>query len=292
MPYHDSTTLPDDPTVKIFLQGQLILEPQDDFTCDIGVNRCSPKHELSIEVRQRMIDPGSPDITLMRQLGKLEPSGVEIDLEPASTAGVKRFIAPTSFARDANTNADGCDFRWLVDLKSPEFHDAEVVVNGSDTEPNIKIRDGIFYTALRTDPDVVTVTRTGGDKADLDLNRVAALVGVNIYLSDDTVKFKLAFTQNGEKQTLVLAKPTAASGIKCYEIRINNDPPFVDPNLDLATHQELKEYYKVIDGVFVDDEPTDFKRFELLFGRPQARSAPPSGLGTPTIPCMPVGGGH
>ena len=290
MPYKDSTTLPDDPTVKIFLQGQLILEPQDNFTCDIGVNRCAPSHELSIEVRQRMRNPDSPDIILMRQLGKLEPSGVEIDVEPTSANGVKRFVPSVQFARDQN--ADGGDFRWLVDLTSAEFHDAEVVVNGNDTEPNIKIRDGIFYTALRTDPTVVTVTRTGGDKPDLDLYRVAALVGVNIYLPDDTVKFKLTFTQNGERQNMVLAKPPAASGIKCYEIRINNDPLYIDPTLDLATHQELKEYYKVIDGVFVDDEPVDFKRFELLFGRPAARGAETPDLGTPTIPCMPIGGGH
>jgi hypothetical protein len=292
MPYHDSPELPDYPAVKIFLQGQLILEPQDDFTCDIGVNRCSPKHELSIEVRQKMKDPDSPDITLMRQLGKLEPSGVEIDLEPTSADGVKRFVPSIQFSRDPNANADGRDFRWLVDLPSAEFHDVEVVVNGNDTEPNVKIKDGIFYTALRTDPAVVTVTRTGGDKRDLDLHRVASLVGVNIYLPDDTVKFKLTWTQNGERKNMTLARPTASSGIKCYEIRINNDPAYVDPDLDLATHQELKEYYKAIDGLFVDELQTDFKRFELLFGKPQGESPQPNDLGTPTIPCMPIGGGH
>lgn len=286
MPYRDSPDLPDYPAVKIFLQGQLILEPQDDFTCDIGVNRSATNHKLSLEVRQKMIDEKTPDIIILRQLEKLEPLGVVIDLQPASTAGVKRFV-PDGFARDESAKSDQQDFRWLVDLKSEEFHNAEVAINGNDTEPNIKIRDGIFYTALRTDPSQVTVTRTGGGKDTLNLNRIASVVGVNIYLPDDSIMFKLSWTQDGERKRRLLPRPSEASGIKCYEIRINNDPPYTDPELDLATHQELREYYKVVDGVLVDDEPTAFERFELVFGKPDVPS-----LGTPTIPCMPVGGGH
>lgn len=296
MPYHDSTELPDDPAIKIFLQGQLILQPLEDFICDIGVNRCATNHQFSFELRQRMVDYTIPDVVIMRILGKIEPPGVTIDLEPESEAGVKRFVPTEEFARD-DDDADPQDFRWLVDLSGEEFHNANVVINGNDTQPAITIMDGIFYTAQRTDPDVVEIKRRGGAtgrsvaKDEVVLNRIASMMGVNIYLPDDgSAKFKLSWMQNGEEKEIVLDKPTEESGISHYEIRIINDPPFIATD-ELPSHRELREYYKAIDGVFIrrsatNLEQTTFQPFELEFGK---GVTPP--LGSPTFPCMPVGGG-
>lgn len=298
MPYaEDVALLPPDPVVKIFLQGQLILEPQADKTCDIGVNRSATKHEFSFELRQRMVDP-IPDVVIMRILGEIELPDVKIGLKAPAGDGVtgkgaKRLIPTEEFER-AETD-DPQDFRWLVDLSSKEFHNAEVVINGNDTQPNIKIKDGIFYTAQRTDPDVVTVNSvetavdsTGNVLAlpGVPLNRIASLMGVNIYLDDASAKFKMTWTQNGEKKEIVLEKPPVGSNIKHYEIRIINDPPFI-ANDEAPKHQELREYYKAIEMVRNEDgERTNFLPFELEFVQ---GATPP--LGSPTIPCMPVGGG-
>lgn len=301
MPYaEDVALLPPDPVVKIFLQGQLILEPQADKTCDIGVNRSATKHEFSFELRQRMVDP-IPDVVIMRILGEIELPDVKIGLKAPAGDGVtgkgaKRLIPTEEFER-AETD-DPQDFRWLVDLSSKEFHNANVDINGNDTEPSITIMDGIFYTAQRTDPKVVTVhtvqkaeDATGAELVITEpLNRIASLMGVNIYLPDDgSAKFKLKWTQNGVKETLILDKPTAESGIKHYELRINNDGPFVNPeHADPPAHKELREYYKVIDRVGTAEAA--FIPFELLFEKPGS-TIELSNLGSPTIPCMPVGGG-
>jgi hypothetical protein len=296
MPFRNSDlpTLPNSPTVKVFLQGQLILEPaRDGSKCDVGINRCTPDHHFSIEVRQRMINSQRPDVILMRHLGTLEGLGIEIDLVPASINGVRKFVPTEEFKRDAklpDDSPEAQDLRWMVDLANEEFHNAELIVNGNGTSPNIQIKDGLFYSAMRTDENL-SVTRTGGGEgtAELELHRVASIVGVNIY-GDKVI---LRFTNNGKNEKLELAKTRDSF----YEIRVINDPPFIDPKLDpstLPTHRELKEYYKVIDALVVPDpeepgevkEITDFPRFELRLKKNDMPN-----LGSPTIPCMPVGSG-
>jgi hypothetical protein len=283
MPIKDSDLLkiPANPAVKILLQGQLILVPEEDGGgCVVGINRCSPGHGFSLEVRQRMVNPDSPDIILMRHLGTLEPGGLEIGLDPESEEGVTGFVPKQGFGME-----DVNDFRWLVDLAGSDFHEAKVVINGTGTQPNILIKNGLFYTAVKTDENKLLVKRTGGGKDPVTLRAVAAVIGVNIYLTNN--KLKITWTQDGDPKThLLLSKPDAASGIKHYEIRINNDPPYVNPNDELADHEELKEYYKVVDKLVKDGEDVEvFAKFKLKF----EKKALPPGLGSPSIPCMPIG---
>jgi hypothetical protein len=292
MPYNSSTTLPNSPDVKIFLTGQLILEPDSaGRQCRVGINRSALNHQFSMEVRQKMIDNSIPDIIVWRHIGQLMPGGVAIGKEPSSN-DVRKFVPTTSFLR--NDRQDDRDFRWIVDLAGYEFHDGKVTINEHGTQPNIQILDGIFYTALRTDPEKLTVERTAENMDNFDLYSIASLIGVNIYL-DTGEQFKLGYSDpEGEgRKELKLDKPSPASGVKSYEIWINNNPVDVLPT-DPSTLHELKEYYKVVDTVTVHDEETEnFVHYELSFteiDKTEPDPAPPS-FGTPTIPCMPVGSG-
>jgi hypothetical protein len=296
MPLRNSnlSTLTPDPTVRIFLHGQLILEPASDSSkCDVGINRCSPNHQFSIEVRQKFNNPEIPDLIHMRHLGSPEVPGIEIDVDPPSMDGVRKFVPTINFNRQdpwPDQSPEAHDLRWIVDLAGGEFHAAELEVNGNGTEPNIQIKDGLFYTARRTDDRLIGVsrtTRTKGTQPDLDLHRIASIIGVNIYAN----KANLIFTNNGKPNQKVEMERDAES---YYEIRINNDPLFIpkpDPDEPdpLPSHKELKEYYKVIDSVIdpnTGDPDEDFTQFELVFSRKESPS-----LGSPRIPCMPIGSG-
>ncbi|HEV2828664.1 MAG TPA: hypothetical protein VGW76_13790 [Pyrinomonadaceae bacterium] len=270
----DLQTIPADPDVRIFLHGQLILQPGEDGECKIGINRCSPIHQFSFEVRQRMNDPNSPDIILSRRLGTLR-TDIEIDLEDSTGEGVTKFVPDVPFGQ-AN------DFRWLIDLAGPSFHDCPVEFTGIDIEPEVIIREGLFYTAARTDASKLSVVREGGGKTRADLGTVAAIMGVNIYLEGR--RLKVAY---GEEE-LMLPPPDAPAGVTYYEIRISNDPPFVDQEEDTPTiHDEFREYYKAVKCLKIDgQEVEDFLRFKLLVQKIRT-----PGLGSPTIPCMPIGDG-
>jgi hypothetical protein len=287
MPYNSSPTLPNSPDVKIFLTGQLILEPDSaGRQCRVGVNRNALNHQFSMEVRQKMVGDDIPDIILWRHIGTLMPGGVAIGKEPSSN-DVRKFVPTPSFLR--NARQDDRDFRWIVDLASYEFHNGKVRINELGTQPNIQINDGTFYTALRTDPNKLKVKRTAENLEELDLYSIASLIGVNIYL-DPGQQCKLAYSYLNETKELPLDKPSAASGVKCYEIWINNNPVDILPNE--PTGFELKEYYKVVDKVTVHDEETEnFVHYELHFETNNNTEPDPASFGTPTIPCMPIGSG-
>jgi hypothetical protein len=222
-----------------------------------------------------MRDPNNPDIILMRHLGTLEPEDLTIQ---AGNEGVTRFVPDLPFGHPN-------DFRWLIDLAGPNFHDCDVVIDGTGTEPNVIIKDGLFYTAARTDESKLRVTRNGGGKNPLPLGAVAAIVGVNIYLRGQ--KLTLTWTQDGEEETLILPLSDAPPNVSDYEIRIVNDPPYVDPESDVSDHDEFKEYYKVVEKLIIDgNDVEDFPHFKLKFEKLRR-----PGLGSPTIPCMPIGNG-
>ena len=291
MPFRNSNllTLPPLPLVRIFLHGQLIVQPTSDGSqCDIGINRRSPAHQFSIEVRKRSLDLDIPDLVLLRHLGTLEGLGIDIDLVPSSIEGVRKFVPTSIFRRQdqwPNPSPEAHDLRWIVDLASDEFHRRLLNVEGTGaTEPNIRIKDGVFYTAIRSDSRM-QVTRTVGPDHDpqtniLELHRIASIIGVNLYGSEAVLIY---YKHIGAEPQVVPMKREAGS---YYEIRINNDPPYVDPDPATApTHKELKEYYKVI-----ADEVSP--KFELLFHFDENGLPPVTpDLGSPTIPCMPIGDG-
>src|SRR6185503_17484210 len=72
MPFTQVQEMPNNPpTVRIFLTGQLMLQPNaESNTCEVFVNGSAPNHHLTVEVREKR--PGKPDSILMRHHGPLE----------------------------------------------------------------------------------------------------------------------------------------------------------------------------------------------------------------------------
>jgi len=287
MTFRDSVVLPDNPFATVLFSGLLFLRADDhgDF-CDVGVHRSSPDHYLSFEVRKKNTDRNIPDVVIMRHLGPVEFERISIATD-GSTHGVFRYNPPGTFNRAVD--GDARDLRWALDLESHEFHDqlpagtTRLKLDKFATAPDIRVLDGIFFAALKTDKTKLKVERQYGNKPNQNLYSIAALIGCNIYLGDRVPNLILNWTDAGHLRELKLARADAAGGY--FEIYINNDPPFMDPAE--VSHKEFPEYYKALPDVRTDD------RFNVDVSKivtppvPGVTSVPP-GLGSPNIPCMPV----
>ncbi len=270
MPFTQVQAMPNKPpTVRIFMTGQLMLQPDaESSACEVFVNRSAPNHHLTIEVREKRND--QPDEILMRHYGPLafrdmDPpvEGLLIEREPAGS--VSMYTGKWSKFGDALTAA--------IDLRSEEFHASnELRIDVESTRPSIMIQDGIFHTAART-PDKLKMKLTRG-KEQRDMPSFATLIGANIYLEQGE-SLLLSWREMGIKKTLSLIKSDDGA---TYEIYIINDPLYENPEA-AKVHDELAEYYKVLPTV-----PTH-ERLKLDVVFPQTA---PAERGTSRTPCMPV----
>ena len=282
----------DPPTVRIFLTGQLMLQPDaESKSCEVFVNRSAPNHQLTVEVREKR--PGQPDAILMRHHGPLEFRQTEPPVEgllikriafseaegefvPAGSLGMYTG-APTPF---------GEALSLAIDLRGEGFHPSnEMRVDFDSARPSILIKDGIFNTAFKfaaenikvkltrdrrlPDESIITETRP--------LEPFASLIGANIYLNEGEV-LVMNWRELGLSRTLSLTKPKPNAAGTTYEVYIINDPLYEDEE-EPKGHDELAQYYKVLPSVSTDDR---FK-MEVEFIQPVA-----SDKGTSKSPCMPV----
>ena len=302
MPFATTDTMPDNPDVKIFFSGLLILEPTDNNMCEIFVHTSAPRHFLTIEVRRKR--EGRPDELMMRHAGPLafvvtdqdggtSLHGMQIRKTPANggAVGVRSFM-PNGAQPDGAP--DG--LALAIDLQRSDFHNGNPVVgNAASTfpfrlldvdplggRPSILLQDGVLYTAAKTLPKLeIKLTDVAGNKI-RDLDPFASLIGAAIPLEDGT-SVVIRWQLQGNAQTLNLTKEAGVS----YEIYVVNDPLFeseeTNPDTD-PIHDELQEYYKILPRV-----PTD-QQFRLEVKRPQ-NDPPPRG--STRAPCMAVikGGG-
>jgi len=284
MPFTPVQELPEgSPSVRIFLTGQLILQPNDTSdTCEVFVNRSAPNHHLTIEVREKFA--GEPDFILMRHHGPLEfydpddlVSGLEISRErPENSTEPPSKVAkyngpPTPYGEALNL---------AIDLTRQGFHAGKKLpIDHQCARPSIMIKDGIFHTAAKTSENI-EVKLKKGEKAVRDLPAFASVIGANIYLKEGE-KLHIAWREMGMSRTLSLKKP--AAGVS-YEVYIINDPLYDDPEEAIA-HDEFAEYYKILPSV----NTADRLKLEVKVLAP----VPDDPRGSARTPCMPVvvGGG-
>ena len=274
MPFAQVQAMPNKaPTVRIFMTGQLMLQPNaESSSCEVFVNRSAPNHHLTIEVREKRND--QPDEILMRHYGPLafrDTNAIEGLLIARSTAGsVSMYTGRWSKFGDSLTAA--------IDLRSEEFHASnELKIDLEAARPSIKIQDGIFHTAAKTS-DKLKMKLTRG-KEQRDMPSFATLIGANIYLEQGE-SLNLSWREMGIKKALSLKKSNDGA---TYEIYIINDPLFENPETAKA-HDELAEYYKVLPTVATHE------RLKLDVAFPETALVE---RGTSRTPCMPVvvGGG-
>lgn len=291
MPFTSVEELRDNPDVRIFFTGLLILDPNPNpiptpapgvNTCEVFVHRSAPDHFLTIEVRRKRA--GKPDIILMRHTGQLAfitpPEGVdprfgmtiEVNDNPK---GVQRYDPPDP----DNTSSEGEGLGLAIDLQRLPTQQGPVGrVNMLDGQPSILLNDGVFYTADKSSRDV-TVRLKKDDVVVVDkLDPFARVIGANIYLDNDQSGVVVKWVQQGLPQTLTLTKPKPNPGEQSftYEIYVVNEPLYEQEGSPLPRHDELKEYFKIL--------PEARERFELEV----PDNEPQTERGSTTTPCMPV----
>ena len=163
MPFISQSTFPQRaPDVQVFFHGLLMLIPNADGTCQVGVHRLTIDHQLSVGVRIRGTE--APDPPLLRLSGPLDSSGLKIRVFPETQIGVKKFekdqnaldqSAPLIAPENPNGN-DPRDFRWCVDLKTQEPLPS-LEINPPGINPCITLTDGLLHAARLTDPSIVKV---------------------------------------------------------------------------------------------------------------------------------------
>lgn len=270
MPFTQVQAMPNKaPTVRIFLTGQLLLQPSaESDSCEVFVNRSAPNHHLTVEVREKR--DGQPDAILMRHHGPLAfrnmtpaVDGMLIARDPAGS--VSMYTGKPSKYGEALTSA--------IDLRGEGFHPSnDLSVDLDSTRPSIMILDGIFHTAAKTSDKLKMKLTKGKDQRDLP--SFTSLIGANVYLEDGEF-LNLSWRDMGIKKTLALTKSEDGA---TYEIYIINDPLFESPETAKA-HDELAEYYKVLPTV-----PTGERlKLDVTFPEPLGQAK-----GTTKTPCMPV----
>lgn len=295
MPFTSTDTFPDNPDVRIYFSGLMILKPTGNDSCEIFVHSSAPRHFLTIEVRRKK--DGRPDEVMMRHVGPLAfvPTdqdagtsihGMQIKKVTANGAapGVRRFVPN---APQPDGAPDG--LALAIDLERTDFHNGNPVVGnvGSDTlrlldvdplggRPSILLENGVLYTAATTRPELeIKLTDAAGNNI-RDLAPFASLIGAAISL-EETTHVEITWRQQGKAETLSLNKAAGFS----YEIYIVNDPlyesdevvPAADPK-----HDELQEYYKILPRVATNQQ------FRLEVTPPP----PDQPRGSTRAPCMSV----
>jgi hypothetical protein len=254
MPFTPRDDLPDNPDVRIFFSGLMLIRPRPNSeTCEVFVHRSAPDHQLTIEVRQKQ-QPGKPDLIMMRHVGPLPYAlstlppptpptpagplihGMIIQVETAPK-GVQAYNGNTE-----STEGAALDDNTVVNFQSDRFHDGHVAgVDQLGGRPSILLNDGVFYTADKTIGDI-ELTRVGDPPGtSTHLSQIASLIGANIYL-DDGDSVLVRFQAQGLLEQVNLNKQSGIS----YEIYIINDPLFESDSPNVPAHDEFKEYYKIL----------------------------------------------
>lgn len=236
---HPGASLPP-ATVSVRFQGQLLLEPKDDHTCQVHVNYIAFQHELSIAISGKRPGAQEPELIGNVLRGRLEET---FSIQKTTGGqGVFGFFADT-FNR---VSGDAQDLRWAIDLQHPrEFHDPDqltLTLDRPNVQPGISIKDGVFFVSERSDQSRLFVHRIRGED-NLDLPRIGTIIAAAISMQGNQ-KVKLSWKEGGAAQTLELPRPEGEFPTgTTYTVDIKNEPRSSGSG---SVHDELVEYYRVL----------------------------------------------
>jgi hypothetical protein len=293
MPFSAVTVLPPNPPIRIFFHGLVLLHSPTNTSWLADIIRGAANHTLSIEVRMK--EAGRTDQILLRHYGPLtdRDPGLKItvlkaDGSPDPTPVVVSKYIPSPAFPVANPNPNGekvKDFRWAMNLEHNTFHNGKLKVKTAKTRPGIEVTGGqsVLYTAVFRNGDIPRTQ--GGAAASKVMGGIGSVVGANLYLADGTMAV-LDFAEF--ERPLKLPKP-AADATHSFEIYVDNSPLFA-----MTDHNEMMEYYKVIEREDGDDIEANMQ-FKLEFpeaGEPLADTGSAkynldAFRGSIRIPCMP-----
>ncbi len=268
MPFNTTTTHPLTAAAKVTVEfkGLLLLKPDGNNGCEIGIHRFSSTHMFQVILIVRKPERAP---TLVRLVTGPLTRPFAINVTPPPCMGVQAFApTPEPFDRsNPNRTNNNLDFRWAINMRTPhpnaDFNDG--------AHPVATMNAGILYTPTlsRTslDPRLVPAPTTA-DTPQIRLRRFSANLAAAICLPADG-QVDLSWEESGE---LKLPRPSDPEETT-YTISLLNEPPA----FGLSSHDELDLYYSVLQ---VNGEPILAPRYhlDLNLGNPS----------TDEIPCMPI----
>ncbi|MEK6407789.1 MAG: hypothetical protein AABN34_12565 [Acidobacteriota bacterium] len=261
-------SLPADPDIRILLSGLLLYRFNGTTNCDVDIpkdNDGSPHsdHLFSIVVKAR--EGTKPPYTLWRHFHDLENLVLDGD---GMNEGVSKYTPTTgSFLREARN--DDSDWKWMLRLN--EFHDPEPHINDSNVFKVLQVRNGLFYTALRTNRDRTRVAFTrGGSTDEYPLHTVGSAVGANIYLRRGG-----SASLRGSGINLEMPKGDDVR----YEIYFEYDPPAPDQPSEDGTPSHFYDYYYAM-------YPQPAEPCQVFYYDIRPQHVREREKATPDVPCM------
>jgi len=263
MPFNPTPNAPStNAKVTITFAGLLLLKPDANNRCEVGVHHFSSSHLFQVILIVNK--PQRPPTVIRLLTGPL--SGLfEINATPDPGTGVLGFApTPEPFVRnDPNNNA--LDFRWSLNGRAlhanADFNDG--------ARPVMRLNAGVLYTPNLTLPSIWPELVRGPQRT--PLHRLAADLAAAIDLQPRS-KIVLSWFELGDPRTLDLPRPADPANT-IYTVALVNNPPINTP----IAHDELALYYKVLQVNGAPIPPTSRFRLEFNIADPT----------TDEIPCMP-----
>jgi hypothetical protein len=264
MSFITTTTAPaTNAKVTVKFAGLMLLKPNENNGCDIGIHRLSETHALQVILV--VSKPDRPPGLIRLVTGALtQPFAINVNQDP--NPGVKAFTrGPDPFDPNRAGNNE-LDFRWAINMR--QLHEGADFNDGA--RPVATLNAGTLYTSNLT-PTELTPELVNGTKR-TPLPRFSADLAAAIDLPvGGTVE--LSWTvDGGERRSLNLPRRNDPARTT-YTVTLLNDPPVVNA----LAHDELSQYYQVLEvaGQMIPLE----KQFRIAYnGDPN----------TDEIPCMPV----
>jgi hypothetical protein len=273
-PFQPAAQLKTRPKVSIEFAGQMLLQPGEDDTeqirtCEIGVNRFALNHVLHVLL---VVDqPNFPPTVVPLLRGPLTDNFfIRMGPNPGSfQPGNFRVFAPIDpFVRAADTNNSQLDYRWALNIRTPEIGLPGVKRNRG-AEPIVKLTTGTLFSPKLTRVGLEPRLERNMSEP-IRLFRIAPELAASIDLPEG-MKVLLDWHDLGDPVHEVLPREGDHADT-IYTISFINDPP---PNSPI--HEELALYYRVLQRDGNPIPPNE--RWSLVYG---------GAIGTDKIPCLPL----
>lgn len=280
-PSCDRSRLTADPDIRVLFSGLLLYRFTGGAYCDVdiptwGMGHQASDHLFSIVVKARQ--GSKPPYTLWRYFGD-QNTALEFGVEGATAQVSKYMPNGDDFKRKAGGNDDR-DWQWT--LRLDEFHRPVPGFDQSKLSTGIRINNGLFYTALRTDIHRTKVMYTRyGDTEEYPLYSVGSVVGANVYLDRGSKATLSQRNLPGSSPASNVAIEMSKSNDLRYEIYFEYDPPRPILPSSAGTDSHFYAYY---DAILETERPSDPCRVKYYDAVPERANE--IAFGTPDVPCM------
>lgn len=256
----DPTTEP--VTALIIFTGVMLMCINDDKQCEVGMIQC-PDHDPKIMIREfksgAQTDeyelPWSTDHDLIFKVFEAEAEGVVI--HPGATGDF--------------------DFKKVIDLEGPDFHNGEVTVNtASFNGRRLGVTSGKLYTHKLNEDEFDQLTWTDASDPGTrvkSLGKTAQEVGLSIVCRNQQGRIDLLDSVTGE---VLKSLPNLAD--LTYQIEVNNDcgrvgetQPEPAPTPTPLVGTDFRYYYNVV-------RSQDGRKFDLTVSTTAAPPTPWPGI--------------